>query len=144
MAQPLIGQSAALRRTFTAADVQHFAQLSGDFNPLHLDDAFAARSRFGRRIVHGLLAASQFSTLIANELPGPGSIYLEQSLSFRSPIPLDAEVEFRIVISEVVKDNIFRMETTATLLETGELALSGQATVLFDGRPGSVPTKTGP
>src|SRR5579859_6584456 len=77
-----VGMSAAYARTVTEADVILFAGISGDNNPVHMNELYAAQTRFGGRIVHGLLSASFVSTAIASKLPGPGSIYLSQNLAF--------------------------------------------------------------
>lgn len=75
-----IGAKASRSKTFTDEDVRGFAQISGDTNPVHLDDAYASRTRFGRRLVHGALTASLLSATLANDLPGEGTIYMSQSL----------------------------------------------------------------
>ncbi|MBT3411903.1 MAG: MaoC family dehydratase, partial [Halieaceae bacterium] len=78
-----IGQSADYSKTVTEQDIQMFAAVSGDVNPLHLDAEFAAGTRFGERIAHGMLTASFVSAALAMKLPGPGCIFMEQSLKFR-------------------------------------------------------------
>lgn len=80
----LLGAFAELPRVFTAADVAQFAAVSGDHNPIHTDPAFAATTRFGRCIVHGMLCSSLFSTIFATQIPG--SIYVSQSLQFKAPV----------------------------------------------------------
>ena len=80
------GQRASFRKTFTDEDVRRFIEITGDTNPLHVDDAFAARTRFGRRVVHGMLAASIFSTMVGMRLPGTGAIYRAQTIRFLLPV----------------------------------------------------------
>jgi len=80
-----VGEEATFSRTFTQEDVQMFSVLSGDTNPLHLDENFARQTRFHGRIIHGLLVASLISTALGTNLPGPGCVYLSQQLSFRAP-----------------------------------------------------------
>ena len=80
------GDTASISKTITDGDIQKFADASGDHNPLHLDDEFAKATRFGRRIAHGMLSASLISAVIANQLPGQGSIYLGQTLKFVAPV----------------------------------------------------------
>lgn len=81
-----IGDSASLTKTFSDADVRAFAEISGDKNPVHLDEAYAAGTRFKQRIVHGMLTAGLISAVLGTQLPGPGSVYLRQSIDFRTPV----------------------------------------------------------
>lgn len=81
-----VGQRAELRKTFTDEDVRHFIAITGDTNPLHVDDEFASRTFFGRRITHGMLTASLFSTMVGMFIPGTGAIYRSQTLEFRRPV----------------------------------------------------------
>ncbi|NNK32313.1 MAG: MaoC family dehydratase, partial [Xanthomonadales bacterium] len=81
-----IGKIASIDHEFTDRDVRAFADVSRDTNPIHLDDAAAAASLFGRRVVHGMLVASLFSGLLGVEMPGEGTIYLGQTLSFKAPV----------------------------------------------------------
>lgn len=80
------GQHVSLTKTFTEDDVQRFIAITGDVNPLHVDDAFAAGTPFGRRVLHGMLTASLFSTMVGMLLPGTGAIYRSQSLAFLLPV----------------------------------------------------------
>jgi 3-hydroxybutyryl-CoA dehydratase len=80
------GASASRTRTITAHEIALFAQASGDFNPLHMDEAYAATTPFGRRVAHGMLTAGLISAVLANDLPGPGSIFLSQTLQFKAPV----------------------------------------------------------
>ena len=80
------GQHVAFTKTFTEEDVQRFIAITGDVNPLHVDDAFAAATRFGRRVLHGMLTASLFSTMVGMLLPGTGAIYRSQTLAFLRPV----------------------------------------------------------
>lgn len=81
-----VGEEASLERTFTQQDVDHFARLSGDTNPVHLDEAYAIGTRFHGRIVHGALVASLISAVLGTKLPGPGAIYASQVIKFKAPI----------------------------------------------------------
>ncbi|HUZ75499.1 MAG TPA: MaoC family dehydratase [Stellaceae bacterium] len=98
-----MGMTASYRHTITDADVHAFADVTGDHNPLHLDDEFARATRFKGRIVHGMLTASYFSTTLAI-LPGPGTIYLSQSLNFRAPVRIGDTVEARVTVAEIIAD----------------------------------------
>ena len=83
-----VGETASLSRTVSAADVEAFAGITGDTNPVHLDEAYAATTRFHHRIAHGMLAASYISALLGTRFPGPGTIYVSQSLTFLRPVYL--------------------------------------------------------
>ncbi len=120
-----IGMTATYRHTVTEADVRAFADLTGDHNPLHLDEEFAAKTRFKGRIVHGMLTASYFSTILAL-LPGPGTIYLSQTLSFRAPVRIGDTVEARITVASIIPEkNRVVLKTVAHVGET--LVLDGEA-----------------
>ncbi len=133
MSWPRLGERAAERRTFSADDVSRFAHLTGDLNPVHLDAEYAASTRFGRPIVHGMLAASMFSTLLAMRVPGPGAVYLSQSMRFRAPVYVGEEVEATVEITAV--DEARARLTLATRLVRGDgiEAIAGEAVVLFEG-----------
>ncbi|WP_191117795.1 MaoC family dehydratase [Vibrio campbellii] len=83
-----IGMSVSYSQTVTDADVKQFAGISGDHNPVHVDDAFAESSRFKKRIAHGLISGSFFSALFGTKLPGPGCVYVSQSFNFKRPVYL--------------------------------------------------------
>ncbi|MDP6068846.1 MAG: MaoC family dehydratase [Alphaproteobacteria bacterium] len=93
--------SASFVKTIEERDVQLFAEISGDTNPIHLDEEFAARSPFGGRIAHGMLTAGLISTVIGTLLPGPGAIYLGQNLRFKAPVRLGDTVEAEVTVSEL-------------------------------------------
>lgn len=82
----VVGQKAFFRKTITEADVSHFIAITGDMNPLHIDEPFAKQTFFGQRIVHGMLSASLFSTMVGLHLPGIGAIYKSQTLNFLRPV----------------------------------------------------------
>src|SRR5271170_4522447 len=87
-----VGQSAARTRTVTEADIVAFAAVTGDENPVHMDEAYAAATPFKGRIAHGMLSAGYISAVLGVDLPGPGAIYLSQSLRFRRPVRIGDEV----------------------------------------------------
>jgi 3-hydroxybutyryl-CoA dehydratase len=128
-----IGQSAELTRTISESDVMTFATLTGDFNPVHVDEAAAAASPFGGRIVHGMLTASLLSTVLAMQLPGPGAIYLSQSVSFLRPVKLGDTVTARVEITAI--DAAKRRLILATTIrnERGKNVVSGEAVVQLSG-----------
>ncbi|MBM4418825.1 MAG: MaoC family dehydratase [Chloroflexi bacterium] len=133
MSWPRLGQRAAERRIFSAEDVSRFALLTGDLNPVHLDSEYAARTRFGRPIVHGMLAASMFSTLLAMRVPGRGAVYLSQSMRFRAPIYVGEEVEATVEIIAVDETRSRLTLATRLVRADGAEAITGEAVVLFQG-----------
>lgn len=99
-----VGMSTEIHRTFTANEVKIFSDLTGDKNPVHLDEKYAGETMFGSCIVHGALASSIFSTIFANTLPGAGCIYLKSESRFLKPIYLAEEVIFKVEITEIIKE----------------------------------------
>ena len=91
------GDKANLKRTISAADIEAFAEVRLDHNPLHLDEKYASGTMFGQRIAHGMLAGSMFSAIIAHQLPGLGSIYLSQNLNFRHPVYIGDEIPVKVI-----------------------------------------------
>lgn len=130
-----VGQRASCRRAFSDEDVRAFAELSGDFNELHVDEAAARASRFGGRVVHGMLTASLISRLLGMELPGRGAIYLSQSLRFTGPVRIGDEVEAIVEITAI--DAAKRRLTLSTVVNGpgGKPVLTGEALVLLDEAP---------
>ncbi|NEX83904.1 MaoC family dehydratase [Aeromonas rivipollensis] len=124
-----VGQKARLSKRFGAAEVTAFAALSEDFNPLHLDPAFAATTAFERPIVHGMLLASLFSGLLGQQLPGKGSIYLGQSLSFKLPVFVGDEVTAEVEVTALREDKPIATLTTRIFTGDGALAVTGEAVV---------------
>ncbi|WP_438012707.1 MaoC family dehydratase [Psychrobacter raelei] len=98
-----VGMTAEIKRSFSSDDVIKFAEVSGDTNPIHLDDEYAKQTMFGTRIVHGALASSLFSTLFANKLPGPGCIYLKAEHKYLRPIYLNEEITFVIKLVKIIE-----------------------------------------
>ena len=125
--QMTVGQSEAVSRTISAEDVAAFARLSGDYNALHVDDEFAARTEFGHRVVHGFLHASLLSTLIGMHLPGRGALYLSQSIDFSAPVFIGDTVEARGTIEKINRDTRIVDIDTAIRNQRGELVLRGKA-----------------
>lgn len=118
-------------KSFSAADVRAFADLSGDVNPVHLSDEFAAATIFKRPIVHGFLYGSIISELIANQLPGPGSIYKSQVMNFLAPVYHDQVIKVRIEIKEIIDDKkIFILNTTIVdQQDPNKIILTGEAVI---------------
>ena len=127
-----VGDAATLAKAFTDADVRDFARVSLDANPIHLDEAYAAGTPFGRRVVHGILQAGLISAVLGTKLPGPGAIYREQSLTFKRPAFLGERLEARVEVVEIIeRAGLLRMKTTI-VNERGELLVTGEARGLVD------------
>ncbi len=128
-----VGMTEAYEHTVTEADVVKFADISGDHNPVHLDEAYARTTRFKGRIVHGILSASFLSTTIASRLPGPGTIYLTQNLSFRAPVRIGDKVEARVTVTEIIRDRARVM--LKTVCRVGDtVVIDGDALVMVPPR----------
>lgn len=127
----VVGQKAGLSKRFGPAEVGAFAGLSEDFNPLHLDPAFAASTPFERPIVHGMLLASLFSGLLGQKLPGEGSVYLGQSLSFKQPVFVGDEVRAEVEVIAIRDDKPIVTLATRIFTQDGALAVTGEAVVKF-------------
>lgn len=95
-----VGEEGTISRTFTQEDVQIFSTLSGDSNPVHLDENYAKQTRFGGRIIHGMLVASLISTVLGTILPGPGCVYMSQQLSFRAPARVGERLTANVRVNE--------------------------------------------
>lgn len=127
-----IGDSYSQIRSFSYNDVLQFSELSKDKNPIHLDESYARDTQFGNPIVHGMLAASIFSAIIANELPGSGSIYLHQDLDFRSPLYHNVRYHFEVKILNIREDKpIFELSTICMDEDLNEM-ITGKAIVKND------------
>jgi len=115
----------------TEQGIRQFADFVGDRNPMHLDDAFAANTRFGRRIAHGMISAGLISAVLGTKLPGPGTIYLSQSLQFTAPVFPGDVVTATVTVTKLREDKpIATLETVCTT-ENGEVVLRGEAVVVF-------------
>jgi 3-hydroxybutyryl-CoA dehydratase len=130
-----VGQSAEISRTVTDADIREFAAVSGDHNPMHLDDAYAAATPFKTRIAHGMLSGSYISAVLGTQLPGPGAIYLSQSMRFKRPVRIGDHVVCRATVTAI--DEAKAVVTLSTVCEVGGKAVvEGEAVVLAPRRNG--------
>lgn len=119
------GQHASFTKTFTDDDVKRFIEITGDSNPLHVDDEFAAGTQFGRRVVHGMLSASIFSTMVGMLLPGTGAIYRSQTIRFLLPVYVGDTVTAHFVVRSVDREK-HRLEIDAWIEnESGERVIEG-------------------
>lgn len=122
------------RETIKITDdmVRKFAELTGDTNPLHLDESFARKSRFGRRICHGMLVASMISRIMGINFPGPGTVIVKQLLKYRAPVYIDETVEVQVTVLEINSDKKRIMLDTPVYKKDGVKAIDAQAEVLFE------------
>jgi len=126
--------SAAVSKLITERDVETFAALSTDTNPIHLSDEFAAQTRFKRRIAHGLLTASLISAVLGTKLPGPGAIYVSQDLKFTAPVYLGDVVTATVTL--VALDSLYRYARFDCVARVGhKTVLSGEAVLYVPTRP---------
>ena len=125
-----VGDTAEITRTIDQSDIQAFADVTGDHNPIHVDEEFAKTTRFGRRIAHGMLTASLISSVLANKLPGEGSIYLGQTLQFVAPVFPGDEITARVTVTEIREGRGIAKLETICLNQRKEIVIRGEATVL--------------
>ena len=124
-----VGQTAVVARTLTEADIVLFAGISGDTNPVHINEEFASETMFSGRIAHGMLTASFISTVIGTRLPGPGAIYLSQTLRFRAPVRVGDTIRARATVTELFPAK--QRAALATTVSVGnKVVLEGEATVM--------------
>lgn len=129
-----VGMTETLMRTVMADDVVGFAKLSGDHNPVHLSDHFAARTPFRERIAHGLYTASLISALLGTRLPGPGAIYLSQSLNFRAPVRIGDVITARVEVVDLDGEKR-RVRLACECTVDARTVLDGEAVVTVPSRP---------
>ncbi|MBS0247312.1 MAG: MaoC family dehydratase N-terminal domain-containing protein [Proteobacteria bacterium] len=124
-----VGDSASLSHTLTRADIDLFAIMSGDINPAHVDEEFARGDMFHHVIAHGMWGASLISTVLGTELPGPGTIYLEQTLKFRAPISPGETVIAKVTFREKADRHRVTLDCEVKTT-TGTVAIEGSARVI--------------
>ena len=120
-----IGMRELFSKTVQSEDVIGFAELTGDHNPIHLSDHFARKTRFGERIVHGLYTASLISAVIGMRMPGPGAVYISQTLNFRGPVKIGDVVEVNVEVIELAEKGR-RVRLKCECLVDGRLVLDGE------------------
>jgi 3-hydroxybutyryl-CoA dehydratase len=129
-----IGRSAMFGRTVTDADIAAFAGVSGDTNPIHLHDGFARTTRFGQRIAHGMLSGSFISAVIGTKLPGPGAVYISQTMNFMAPVMIGDTITAIATVAAI--DHERRRVTLKTQCLNGDkVVIDGEAVVLVPRRP---------
>ncbi len=124
-----IGESIKIIHIVRESDIIKFSEVSGDNNPIHLDEKYAKKTIFKKRIAHGLLVASYISSAIGTKLPGEGTIYLEQSLKFRTPVYIDDEITTIIKIKDIPKNDRMVLETLC-LNQNNDIVIIGEAIVI--------------
>ena len=129
-----VGQVAELAKTVTESDIVLFAGVTGDFNPVHIDAEAAKKSVFGERIAHGMLSAGFISAVLGMRLPGPGSIYLSQTLRFTKPVRIGDTVTARVEVVEVIAAKRRVRLATTCRNQNDEVVVEGEAVVMMEKR----------
>ena len=129
-----VGMEASHAKRITNEDIQCFADISGDDNPVHMSEEYASGTIFKERIAHGILTASLLSTVLGTKLPGPGAIYVSQSLNFRAPVKIDDEVTAVARITDLLPEK-GRVIFTCNCHVNGKTVLDGEAVILVPSRP---------
>ncbi len=125
------GDHAEFSKTITEADISMFVAVSGDTNPVHIDEEYARTTPFGQRIAHGLLTAGLISTVLGTKLPGPGAIYVSQSLRFLAPVAIGDTVTASATLTEYDRDRGKMTLETACFNQSNLQVLTGEAVVLY-------------
>ena len=129
---PQIGDVATESRLITAEVIEEFARVSGDVNPIHLDPAYAAKSRFGQRVAHGMMAAVMLTKVAGTQLPGPGSIYLSQTMKFKKPVLIGDVITAEIkIIGQKAGKPLYTLSTIVRN-QDGVVLLDGEAMVFYE------------
>ncbi|HQS10932.1 MAG TPA: 3-hydroxybutyryl-CoA dehydratase [Xanthobacteraceae bacterium] len=138
-----VGLSEELRKTIVSTDVVGFAEVTGDRNPIHLSEHFAAKTPFGTRIAHGLYTASLISAVLGTRLPGPGAVYISQTLNFRAPVKIGDVVVVRVEVAELIPERR-RARLACTCKVGDELVLDGEAWVKVPAKAEGAPSPLRP
>ena len=135
-----VGLKETLEKHISSSDVVGFAEITGDRNPIHLSEHFAARTPFGTRIAHGLYTAGLISAVLGTRLPGPGAVYISQTLNFRAPVRIGDTVEVSVEVAELIPER--RRARLACICKVGEeIVLDGEAWVKVPSKVESDPMK---
>jgi 3-hydroxybutyryl-CoA dehydratase len=127
-----VGARARLTREISELDIKTMAEITGDSNPVHVDEAFAAKTRFGGRIAHGVLSAGLISAVIGTRLPGPGSIYLSQTLNFHLPVRPGDIITAEVEVTRWRPDKKIVHLATRCFNQEGEDVVAGEAVVFVE------------
>lgn len=128
-----VGMTEVFAKTVTEADIVTFAGISGDTNPVHINEEFASKTMFKGRIAHGILSASFISTVIGTKLPGPGCIYVSQALRFKAPVKAGDTVNATCEITNMIPEKKF-IELKTQCLVDGKVVIDGEATIMVPSR----------
>ena len=128
-----VGQSAERAHVVTDGDIAAFAAVSGDNNPVHLDEAYAAQTQFKSRIAHGMLSAGYISALLGTQLPGPGAIYISQTMNFKRPVRIGDEVTTKAKVSDIDPERA-RVTLEVVCEVAGKPVVEGEAVVMVPRR----------
>jgi 3-hydroxybutyryl-CoA dehydratase len=128
-----VGMTERMSKTVASSDVVGFAEVTGDRNPIHLSEHFAAKTTFRTRIAHGLYTASLISALLGTRLPGPGAVYISQTLNFRAPVKIGDTVLVEVAVAELFESK-HRARLTCSCIVDGEIVLDGEALVKVPSR----------
>jgi 3-hydroxybutyryl-CoA dehydratase len=126
-----IGQTAEYQKTITEDDIEKFAEVSGDYNPVHMDEEYAKQTIFQGRIAHGMLSASFISTALASKLPGPGTIYLKQQLAFRKPVRIGDQITTRVEVTSKNDEKKGITLKTTCINQEDQIVIDGEALVML-------------
>ncbi len=125
-----IGQKASISKTITESDVNTYAGLIADFNPVHINAEYAKTTRFGERIAHGMLTASFFSTIVGMCIPGADAIYLGQNLKFIAPVKIGDTITATGEVTKIIKEKRIAYLRTTIINQRGEVVIDGEGTVM--------------
>jgi 3-hydroxybutyryl-CoA dehydratase len=129
-----VGQEASLSKTVIEADIAAFAEISGDKNPVHLDAQYAAGTMFKERIAHGMLSAAYISAVFGMKLPGPGAIYISQTLNFKAPVKIGDTVVTTVKVAELIPEKRrARFECVCSV--NSKPVVQGEAVLMVPARP---------
>jgi 3-hydroxybutyryl-CoA dehydratase len=129
-----LGMEASMAKTVTEADIVAFAEISGDKNPVHIDAEYAAGTFFKERIAHGILTAGFISAVVGMKLPGPGAIYVSQTLNFKAPVTIGSEVTAKVRVVELIEGKR-RARFECECVVGGKVVLEGEAVLMVPARP---------
>jgi 3-hydroxybutyryl-CoA dehydratase len=128
-----LGLQASHSKTVSAADIESFAELSGDTNPVHLDEAYAQTTPFKARIAHGMLSVGFISAVLGTKLPGPGAVYMSQTLRFKAPVKIGDTVVATCTVTELIAEK--RRAILSTICKVGDtVVIEGEAMVMVPSR----------